>query len=144
MNPASTSARVRVAEDDHVLSTPSKILILLPVLLVALWVASIFYHSERVVPRNVVTIQDFYSRYGNPPKVSTLRKTGVAYYRIVGEISAPLAFPDGPPQYIFDYLGRLDDWTPEYNKDVEFQKKWQSSDERDVSIPEFLTRFPKN
>lgn len=144
MNPASTSARVRVADDETVLSTPSKILIVLPVLLVALWVGSIFYHSERVVPRGVVTIKDYYKRYGDPTKASTFRRTGVSYYRIVGEISAPLAFPAGPPQYIFDYLGRLDDWTPEYNKDIEFQEKWKSTDERDVSIPELLTRFPKS
>lgn len=144
MNPASTSARIRVDGDDSALSTPSKIVILIPVLLVSLWVASIFYHSERVIPRNVITVQDFYRRYGDPLKASTFQKTGASYYRVVGEISAPLAFPAGPPHYIFDYLGRLDAWTPEYNKDAEFQKKWHSTDERDVSIPDFLTRFPKS
>lgn len=88
--------------------------------------------------------KDYYNRYGDPMNASTFRRTGVSYYRIVGEIAAPLAFPSGPPQYIFDYLGRLNDWTPEYNKDAEFQKKWESADEREMSIPELLTRFPKS
>ncbi len=143
MNPASKSARLRVETEDTEFSTSTKLLFVLPVLLIALWVGSIFYHSERVIPRDVVTLQDYYRRYGDPTNASTFRQRGVVYYRIIGEISAPLAFPDGPPQYVFDYLGRLDDWTPEYRKDPEFQKKWTASDERVVSIPELLQRFPK-
>ncbi|MGC1481919.1 MAG: hypothetical protein WA771_15575 [Chthoniobacterales bacterium] len=144
MNPASKSARVRVATEDSALSTPSKVLIFVPVLLVALWVASIFYHSERVVPREVHTVKDFYRRYGDPPRAATFRKTGVAYYRLIGEISAPLAFPAGPPHYIFDYMGRLTDWTPEINKDVAFQEKWTTSNEQRVTITELVSRFPKS
>jgi hypothetical protein len=143
MNPASKSARLRAATDDTEYATSTKIVFFLPVLLVALWVGSIFYHSERVVPRDVVTLRDYYERYGNPTNASTFRLSGVVYYRLTGEIAAPLAFPDGPPQYIFDYLGRLDDWSPEYRTDPEFQQKWSASGERTVTIPELLDRFPK-
>ncbi len=144
MNPASKSARFRVETEDSEFSTSTKILFFLPVLLVALWVGSIFYHSERVVPRGVVTLQDYYQRYGDPTAASTFRESGFAYYRVIGEISAPLAFPDGPPHYIFDYLGRLYDWTPEYRRDSEFQKRWAASGERTVTIAELLERFPRS
>lgn len=105
---------------------------------------SVIYHNDRVVPRGVETIQDFYRRYGNPPAVESFSINARSYYRVIGEIAAPLAFPKGNPQYIFDGTGRLVDWTAAVDADPDFQARWDDRNDQRMVVAYFLERFPPN
>ncbi len=115
-----------------------------PFVVAALYVTSVFYNQERVVPRGVQTIQDFYSRYGNPPQVETFSINGRTFYRVIGEIPAPLAFPRGNPQYIFDATGRLVDWTAAAMGDPDFLARWSDNSHQEMVVSYFLEKFPPN
>lgn len=119
-----------------------QILVSVPGILVLVWLGSIVYHNWRVEPRGVVTITDFYVRYGDPPIVEKFLIQFQTYYKIIGEIPAPLAFPKGPPHYVFDSRGYLVDWTPEIDLDPEFASQWRGEDHRKLVTAEFLERFP--
>ena len=112
-------------------------------MMIVLYFGSVLYNHERVVPRGVETVQDFFGRYGNPPKVETLSDSGRTFYRITGEIPAPLGFPKGNPIYIFDATGRLFDWTGESQADQEFQSRWSGAQAQNLSVPYFLEKFPE-
>lgn len=116
----------------------------MPAVLAALYVGSVIYNGERVIPRGVETIQDFYRRYGNPPAVESFVINNRGYYRVIGEIAAPLAFPKGNPIYIFDATGRLIDWTGEVNADADFRARWDDSGAESMAIAYFLEQFPPN
>lgn len=116
----------------------------MPVVLAALYLGSVIYNGERTVPRGVETIQDFYRRYGNPPAVESFSINSRGYYRVTGEIAAPLAFPNGNPVYIFDASGRLVDWTGEVGADADFRARWDDSTAQNMTVAYFLERFPPN
>lgn len=118
------------------ISTPFVVLLVIGV--------SVLYQNERVVPRGVETIQDFYQRYGTPPLVHSFSINGRTYYRITGEIAAPLAFPKGNPQYVFDFSGRLVDWTGAVEADPDFKARWDEHNRQKVIVGYFLERFPPN
>lgn len=121
-----------------------KFLLSMPVVLALLYFGSVLYNGERVIPRGVETIQDFYRRYGNPPAVESFFINARSYYRVIGEIPAPLAFPRGNPIYIFDATGRLVDWTGEINADADFRARWDDSMSQNMAVAHFLERFPPN
>jgi hypothetical protein len=124
--------------------TLAKWLISTPFVVALIYVTSVLYNNERVVPRGVVTIQDFYARYGNPPHVDSFAINGRTFYRVIGEIPAPLAFPKGSPQYIFDGSGRLVDWTSAAQGDPDFQARWSDNAQQEMVVSYFLERFPPN
>lgn len=119
-----------------------KILLSVPFVVSGLYFGSVFYNHVRVVPRGVETVQDFYRRYGNPPRVDTMHVDGRQYYRVTGEIPAPLGFPKGNPVYIFDSTGRLVDWVGESLNDPIFRAKWDEVPSESVNVPYFLEKFP--
>ncbi len=121
-----------------------KILLSVPFVICVLYFGSLLYNHVRVIPRGVETVQDFYRRYGNPPRVDSLFVQGRKYYRITGEIPAPLGFPKGPPIYIFDSTGRLLDWTGESLNDLAFASKWDGIASENMSVAYFLEKFPPN
>ncbi len=121
-----------------------KILLSVPFVVCLLYFGSLLYNHVRVVPRGVETVQDFYRRYGNPPRVDTMFIEGRKYYRVTGEIPAPLSFPKGDPVYIFDDTGRLVDWTGESLNDPSFSAKWDGVPSEGMSISYFLETFPPN
>ena len=121
-----------------------KILLSIPVVLALLYVGSLGYNFLRVAPRGVETVQDFYRRYGNPPRIDTLFLQGRTYYRVTGEIPAPLSFPKGNPMYVFDDSGRLVDWTGESRGDPGFLNRWSNDLAQRMSIAYFLEKFPPN
>lgn len=121
-----------------------KVLLSVPFVVGILYFGSVLYNHERVVPRGVVTVQDFYQRYGNPPRVESLYVTGRPYYRIIGEIPAPLGFPKGNPIYIFDSTGQLVDWTGESLADPDFDQRWNNSRPQAMDVSYFLEKFPPN
>lgn len=121
-----------------------KFLLSMPAVLALLYFGSLLYNGERVIPRGVETIQDFYRRYGNPLAVENFFINGRGYYRVIGEIPAPLAFPKGNPIYIFDGSGRLVDWTGESKADADFRARWDESRSEDMALAYFLERFPPN
>lgn len=124
--------------------TLAKWLVSTPFVVALIYVTSVLYNNERVVPRGVVTIQDFYMRYGNPPHVDSFSINGRTFYRVIGEIPAPLAFPKGSPQYIFDASGRLVDWTGAAKGDPDFQARWSDTPQQEMLVSYFLERFPPN
>lgn len=103
---------------------------------------SVVYQAERSTPRGVETVQDYYRRYGDPHAVVIFTMNGRSFYRIVGEIAAPLAFPQGNPQYIFDDTGRLVDWTAAVDGDADFRARWDNASARSMLVSYFLERFP--
>ena len=119
-----------------------KILLSVPFVVSVLYFGSVFYNHVRVVPRGVETVQDFYQRYGNPPRVDTMSVDGRKYYRITGEIPAPLGFPKGNPVYVFDSTGRLVDWTGESLNDPIFSAKWEEVPSESMNVSYFLEKFP--
>lgn len=119
-----------------------KLLLSVPFVVAVLYFGSVLYNSQRVVPKGVETIQDFYSRYGNPPRIEAIQASGRKYYRIIGEIPAPLGFPRGNPIYIFDGSGRLQAWTGESLNDPDFARQWGDLKGERISVEEFLDRFP--
>ncbi len=121
-----------------------KFLVSMPVVLALLYVGSVVYNHERVIPRGVETIQDFYARYGNPPAVESFFINSRVYYRVIGEIAAPLAFPRGNPVYVFDATGRLVDWTAESDGDPDFRARWSDSPAQNMAVSYFLERFPRD
>jgi hypothetical protein len=121
-----------------------KLLLSVPVVVTLLYLGSVLYNHERVVPRGVETVQDFYVRYGNPPRVDGLFVGGRKFYRVIGEIPAPLGFPKGNPVYIFDSTGRLIDWTGESLNDPDFASRWAGVESQSMSVAYFLERFPPN
>ena len=121
-----------------------KLALSVPVVVVVLYVGSLAYNHIRVVPRGVETVQDFYRRYGNPPRVDALYADGRTYYRITGEIPAPLSFPKGNPMYVFDDTGRIVDWTGESGGDPNFLQRWVAPRATQVGVSYFLEKFPPN
>jgi hypothetical protein len=121
-----------------------KVLLSVPLVAGVLYFGSVIYNGERVVPKGVETVQDFYRRYGNPPRVDTLQSSGRQYFRITGEIPAPLGFPKGNPIYIFDNTGRLIDWTAESMNDPKFAARWEGIATERMTLEYFLDRFPPN
>jgi hypothetical protein len=121
-----------------------KVLLSVPFVVGVLYFGSVLYNGERVVPKGVETVQDFYRRYGNPPSVETLQSSGRKYYRVIGEIPAPLGFPKGNPIYIFDNTGRLIDWTGESLNDPKFAARWEGVKTEHMAVEYFIDRFPPN
>jgi hypothetical protein len=109
-----------------------------------LYSVSVLYNNARSNPHGVETIQDFYARYGNPPQVETFTINGRTYYRVIGEIAAPLALPNGAPQYIFNASGRLVDWTPAVKNDPDFVARWSDNTAKEMVVSHFLEQFPPN
>jgi hypothetical protein len=124
------------------LKSGAKVLLSVPFVIAVLYFGSVLYNAERVVPKGVETVQDFYRRYGNPPVIEALRASGRTFYRIIGEIPAPLGFPKGNPIYIFDYSGRLVDWTGASKGDPKFSERWQGAAVQQMPVADFLDRFP--
>jgi len=121
-----------------------KVLLSVPAVVILLYTGSVLYNHVRVIPRGVETVQDFYRRYGNPPAVDSIFADGRKYYRITGDIPAPLGFPKGNPIYVFDDTGRLIDWTGESLADPEFVRKWGNVTNEKMSVAYFLEKFPPN
>jgi hypothetical protein len=121
-----------------------KVLLSVPFVVAVLYFGSVLYNSERVVPKGVETVQDFYQRYGNPPRVESLLTAGQRYYRIIGEIPAPLGFPKSAPIYIFDNTGRLIEWTGGLQMDPDFTNRWKSASAERMTVSDFLDKFPPN
>lgn len=136
------SGRSGTATDGERTRTSSKLLVSLSVLVAALYVGSVLYNHERVIPRGVDTVQEFCLRYGNPPRVDYLTIGDRHYYRIIADIPAPLGFPQGNPVYIFDVSGRLIDWTGESMADPSFRSRWDSVESQPMEVSYFLERFP--
>ncbi len=140
--PSLASAGTRSVSAAQKLKSYFKLLLSVPFVVAILYFGSVLYNHERVVPRGVVTVQDFYKRYGNPPRVQTLYVSGRTYYRIIGEIPAPLGFPQGNPIYIFDSNGQLVDWTGESLADADFAQRWDDGRPQSMDVPYFLEKFP--
>jgi len=138
---ALTRAQARV-EAARKIQSYLRVLLSVPFVICLVYFGSVFYNHVRVNPRGVETVQDFYQRYGNPPRVESVVISGHQYYRVTGEIPAPLGFPKGSPVYIFDSTGRLIDWTGESRNAPEFTEKWTGSGRQDVNIAYFLEKFP--
>ncbi len=113
-----------------------------PLVVAAVIGVSMLYQNEHSTPRGVETIQDYYRRYGEPHTVRFFAINGRTFYRVVGEIAAPLAFPRGNPQYIFDDTGRLVDWSSAVDGDPDFRARWDDSLSRAMIVSYFLERFP--
>jgi hypothetical protein len=120
------------------------LLVSVPAVVALLYVGSVLYNDTSVIPKGVQTIQDFYRRYGEPPQVETISADGRTFYRVIGEIQAPLAFPKGHPEYIFDATGRLIDWSGAVGNDPEFRTRWQSARATPMTVGYFLEKFPRN
>jgi hypothetical protein len=138
---AKAEARVAAARK---LKSHLKILLSVPFVVCILYFGSLLYNHVRVVPTGVETVQDFYQRYGNPPKVESINVSGRRYYRITGEIPAPLGFPKGSPLYVFDDTGRLVDWTAESGNDPSFSSRWSDAPASGMNVAYFLEKFPPN
>ena len=143
--PAGTpSAGARRIEAARKAKSYLKVLLSVPVVIGLLYFGSVLYNHERVVPRGIETVQDFYLRYGNPPRVDSVFANGRQFYRIIGEIPAPLGFPKGNPVYIFDATGRLVDWAGESRNAPEFNDRWRDVTSQRMDVAYFLEKFPAN
>jgi hypothetical protein len=77
-----------------------------------------------------------------PTQVAIVSVDGRSYLEVKGPLPRGLAFPSGPPVYVFDTNGALVAWTHDSGDDGAFQSIWESPDRRQlISASQALEQF---
>src|SRR4051794_28400504 len=97
--------------------------VLVLVLLFAGYIAVEAICACRANPPATVQTFDSYLQWQTKPRGVRLQDLGGQTYVLMYGPNAGL-FPSGPPIYVFDWSGRLVDWTTDSGDDPRFQSKW--------------------
>ena len=104
-------------------SGPWMLLSLVPALLA---VGEVRY-ARSIRPDGVTTVAGHVARFGTPRSVREVGRVGETFYEIQGfpgGQAPPLAFPSGPPAYVYDRGGRLVDWCPDPGDQPSHRLRW--------------------
>ena len=107
------------------------------------WFASEWDHERRSrLPDSVTTYRDFLETMPQPARVAIVSVDGQSYLEVNGPLPRGLAFPSGPPVYVFDSGGDLVAWTYDSGDDSAFQSTWKSPEQRQIiSATQALKQF---
>jgi hypothetical protein len=115
-------------------------LILLPIAYV---VGSEVYFARSISPRGVLTVRDFFGRFGEPRRIRMVERDGQTYYEFTGHLPAGLvlATPSAAPAYIFSTNGQFVAWCADPGDTPGFRSTWQLQSTNQVEIGAVRERF---
>ncbi len=111
---------------------------------VVMWyAASEVHHAKTATPAGVVTVRDFFHRFGEPRRVQLVSHRGAEYYCFTGRLPLAwsLAIPSGPPVYIFDANGNFVTWCLDPADRPKFQRDWPLLGAGDVAVGAVREKF---
>ena len=116
---------------------------LLVAALPSIWIVSEWDYARRsLLPESVTTYREFLETMPQPAQVAIVSVDGQSYLEVNGPLPRGMAFPSGPPVYVFDSGGALVDWTHDSGDDGAFQSIWESPDRRQrISATQALAQF---
>ena len=109
----------------------------------SIWIVSEWDHARRSrLPGSVTTYREFLETMPQPAHVAIVSVDGQSYLEVNGPLPRGMAFPSGPPVYVFDSGGELVAWTYDSGDDGAFQSIWASPDlRRPISATQALEQF---
>jgi hypothetical protein len=108
------------------------------ILLLGYVIGSEIYYANRISPRGISTVKDFFARFGQPRQIRMVERDGQSYYEFTGGLPGRflLATPSTPPAYVFDAKGQFSGWCSDPGDMPAYREKWplQSTNEIDVRL----------
>ncbi|MCP5521006.1 MAG: hypothetical protein H7A46_05615 [Verrucomicrobiales bacterium] len=102
----------------------------------AFWIGCEVFHRVTSNPEPATTYREYRATLPTPQWVRQVETNGQTCYLAAGPTRAPLAFPSGPPVYVFDVSGALVDWSLDEGEDVKFQGTWSKLPGSRITVEE--------
>ncbi len=98
--------------------------------LVAVWSVAEWRRAVGIQPPAGMGLAAFVEAGPAVSEIRVFTRDGDRLVEVIGELpSSPLALASGPPGYVFDSVGKLDDWTADRGDDAEYVARWGGLDE---------------
>ena len=112
-------------------------------ILVAYCLGSTIYYEHSISPKGILTVRDFFDRFGEPRSVNIVTRDGQSYYEFTGQLPswALLVVPSAPPSYIFDEHGRYVAWCSDPGDTINYRQQWPRQNAGGVEISTVCKKF---
>jgi hypothetical protein len=107
-------------------------------------VASERYYVGIKRPEGILTVEDYFLRFGEPSFVRMVERDGQSYYEFNGFVDPPwwcLAVPSGPPAYIFDERGKFIEWCADPGDGAPYRRRWPLRSTDEVNVASVKRKF---
>lgn len=111
--------------------------------LFGVWMVAEADYARRISPQGILTIGEFFDRFGEPRAVRMVESGGTNYYEFTGRQSAPLdlIIPSAPPAYIFDEQGSFVTWSKDPGDDRRHRQRWPLQSTNRVAVWTLKQKF---
>jgi hypothetical protein len=105
------------------------------------WLALNVQSRRQMAPTGIVTVRDYFERFGDPRFVRFVNHRGDRYYEFGGPMPALWTLPSSGPSYIFDEQGRFVDWHADPGDAPDFYTKWELDETGLIPIESIKEQF---
>lgn len=115
----------------------------LALLLPIYWIASEIWYAASMNPVGVVTVADWFDRFGPPNSVHSLSRGGRTYYEVRGKLPPfyVIAVPSDSPSYVFAEDGRMVEWCSDPGDSPWFHEQWPFDRSSSLEVGAFREKF---
>ena len=114
--------------------------VLLLGLMATLWIGGEVRHGARIRPDGVNSVAEYLQRFGSPARIFRIQRDDGVFFYFTGHLESDLpwlAFPSGPPAYIYDHRGGMVDWCGDSGDADKWVSRWlHSGSKSEVSLEE--------
>jgi hypothetical protein len=106
--------------------------------LAAYWIGSEVSYARSISPKGIVTVRDFFDRFGEPQRIRMVEREGKVFYEFTGRLpsSWSAAVPSSAPAYVFDEQGQFVAWCRDPGDAPSHRRTWplQSTNQIEIGV----------
>jgi hypothetical protein len=125
------------------LKTSAGILAIVLTFLLYSWASERYYFATKD-PGGILTVSDYFKRFGEPSFVRMLERDGHGYYEFTGRVDQPwwcLSLPSDAPACLFDERGKFVEWCADPRDESSYRKRWSLKSAGKVAVDDIKRKF---